>query len=263
MRPSGLRLAVTTFTVLPLRAGPVDRGTAGRAMLWAPVMGALTGLVAAAVFAGAAQLGAGGLLAAVLAVGGTALFTRGLHLDGLADVADGLGSARPPAQALEIMKRSDIGPFGVAAMLFVVLIQVAAVAELAAPEAPAALSAGPLAALPVVPSALVIAYASSRLAITWACLRGMPAARPGGLGAMVAGTVRLPAALAATLLLAGVAFAAGGPALVAVALAAPAAAFPLLWHVLRRLGGVTGDVLGALAETGTVVTLVVAALVIP
>ena len=61
------------------------------------------------------------LLGAVLAVALLALLTRCLHLDGLADTADGLGSGAPAARALEIMRQSDIGPFGVVALIFAVL----------------------------------------------------------------------------------------------------------------------------------------------
>ena len=58
-----------------------------------------------------------------------ALLTRGLHLDGLADLADGLGSGQPAATALDIMRRSDIGPFGTVTLVLVLLTQVAALAH--------------------------------------------------------------------------------------------------------------------------------------
>ena len=61
-----------------------------------------------------------------LVVVALALLSRGLHLDGLADLADGLGSRRPAAGAHEVMARSDIGPFGVAAVVLALLLQVAA-----------------------------------------------------------------------------------------------------------------------------------------
>ncbi|HJY04492.1 MAG TPA: adenosylcobinamide-GDP ribazoletransferase, partial [Streptosporangiaceae bacterium] len=71
-------------------------------------MGLLLGSVAAAVLVVADHpLGAGPLTAAGLAVAALALLTRGLHLDGLADLADGLGSGQPAARALDIMHRSD------------------------------------------------------------------------------------------------------------------------------------------------------------
>jgi adenosylcobinamide-GDP ribazoletransferase len=88
-------------------------------MAWAPAVGLLLGAVAAAVLELAARWGrTGPLLAAVLAVAALALLTRGLHLDGLADQA--------ADQALAIMKRSDIGPFGVVTLVLTLGVQVAA-----------------------------------------------------------------------------------------------------------------------------------------
>src|SRR6202012_5273031 len=71
----------------------------------------------------------GSLVAAVLAVGSLAVLSRGLHLDGLADLADGLGSRRPPAEAPALMRKSDNGPCGVVTLVLTLLIQVAALAR--------------------------------------------------------------------------------------------------------------------------------------
>ncbi|GAA2211144.1 hypothetical protein GCM10009850_066030 [Nonomuraea monospora] len=313
----GLRFALGTLSVLPVRVERVDRQVAGQAMALAPAVGLLLGLLAALVL----LVPAPPLLGAALAVGALALLTRGLHLDGLADLADGLGSGKPSDQALEIMKKSDIGPFGVVTVVLTLLVQVAALAD-----------AGPW--------ALVTACVAGRLALTWACRSGVPAARPGGLGAMVAGTVRRPVVWLATVgavlaaaviglltapgagiwawddpgsgeLIEGAAIVTQGcpldgtgmsscpepsvPGLrygpdatflrdaspqdaVATAVVgnlggfsgvvvAPAAllaglgvALLLLSHAKRRLGGITGDVLGALVETATATTLVVYAI---
>jgi adenosylcobinamide-GDP ribazoletransferase len=229
-------------------------------MVWAPAVGLLLGVIGAAVLLAADHpLGAGPLTGAVLAVSLLALLSRGLHLDGLADLADGLGSGKPAPVALDIMRRSDIGPFGTVTLILSLLIQVAALsqAESAAPARGAA--------------ALIAAVVTGRLALTWACRRGVPAARPDGLGALVAGTVSLAIPVLATL-------AAVAAAAAAVAVSATLASRPLGWtlplavvaglaaalamqrHAVRRLGGITGDVLGALAEIAATVTLVVAAM---
>jgi adenosylcobinamide-GDP ribazoletransferase len=236
----GLRLGVTTLTVLPLRAGRVDRPAAAVAMAVAPVVGALLGLVLAGLHAGLRTAGSPELVAAGVTVAAGALLTRGLHLDGLADTVDALGSYRSGAAALEIMKKPDIGPFGVVALVATVLIQAAALTE-----------AGPW--------AIVTAWAAGRLAITVACRRGVPPARPDGLGAMVASTVPLPVVLGAAAAVAGLAITAvpgrpwQGPAAVALALFAVGL---LLRHAVRRFGGITGDVLGAAVELAVTVTLV-------
>jgi adenosylcobinamide-GDP ribazoletransferase len=253
MRWSGLRLSVTLLTVIPLR-GPVtepSRDTAAAAMTWAPAVGLLVGGIAAAVLVVADHpLGAGPLTAAGLAVAALALLTRGLHLDGLADLADGLGSGQPAVRALDIMRRSDIGPFGIVTLVLTLVIQVGALAHAEA----AGDGRGP--------AALIAAAVTGRLALTWACRRGVAAARPSGLGAMVAGTVRPAVAAAITLAVLAVAVSVlrTGFTLPLAVVAGLAAAFVLQRHAVRRLGGITGDVLGALIETAATVTLVVAAM---
>jgi adenosylcobinamide-GDP ribazoletransferase len=240
----GLRLALTTFTVLPLRPGRVDRPAAGVAMSAAPLVGALLGLAG-----GGAALGLRALHAPALVLGGlvvalAALLTRGLHLDGLADTVDGLGSYAGRERALEIMRSPEVGPFGVVVLVLTVLVQAAAVGALAGRPWLAVLSA---------PAA---AAGTGRAAVTWACRAGVPAARPDGLGALVAGSVGRVAPPAGALLTAGLAVPAvpgrpwQGPLAVLLGLAAAAL---VARHAVRRLGGITGDVLGALVETGTTV----------
>ncbi|MEV0517706.1 adenosylcobinamide-GDP ribazoletransferase [Nonomuraea sp. NPDC050405] len=298
----GLRLAVGMLTVFPVRVERVDRRAAGVAMLVAPAVGLVLGAVACLPLV----LPGPPLLGAVLAVGVLAALTRGLHLDGLADLADGLGSGKPAGQALDIMKKSDIGPFGVMTLVITLFAQVAAL-----------VAAGPY--------ALVTACVTGRLALVWACRAGVPAARPGGLGSTVAGTIRpasawlvtaaaltmtalagwaLPAAapsaaaltatmpppvavspttalpttvlptavlpatvLPATVLPATGLSGAGLPGAVPLAFVLPVAmaaglgiALLLLRRARSRLGGVTGDVLGALVETATTGVLVVCAM---
>jgi adenosylcobinamide-GDP ribazoletransferase len=183
------------------------------------------------------------------------VLTRGLHLDGLADTADGLGSGKPAADALRIMKQSDIGPFGVITLLFVLSAQVAALAQAYGDS----WARGALAA--------VVSATAARLALTVAARTGVPAARPEGLGAAVAGVV--PAGGAAGVSLAVIAAAAAAGACLGVrtalhaagaVIAALAAAELLLRHCTRRFGGVTGDVFGALAEAAATTALVLLSL---
>lgn len=251
------RATVTTFTVLPV-AGPqqIHRDTAGRIVLWLPALGGLLGVAAAAPML-AVEIGgdsaARRLLAAAVAFAVLGMLTGGMHLDGLADTADGLGSRRPGQEALDIMRRSDTGPMGVAALLFLVLVQVTALAAVP----PGWLSA----------AALVTAVITSRVAVLLAA--GAPAARPDGFGALIAGTAtrRTRVAVTATLLVvvAAAGAAAGGPflgvrGLVAVVAALVAAAV-LRQVATRRLGGMTGDVFGAMIELSTATVLLVLALI--
>lgn len=255
---AGARLAVGTLTVFPVRVRRVDRAAARWAMLLAPLAGLPLAAAGAGVLVVAPPLTDSTLLAALLALGLLALLTRALHLDGLADLADGLGSGRPAEGAREIMRRSDIGPFGVVTLVFTIGVQVAALAQVVGRGA--------------VPGALAVSAAvlAGRLAITWACRTRVPAARPEGLGALVAGTVPPGGAATATgavlgvLALTGVAagdaaLAVGLPAAVLVALLAAEA---LRRHAVRRVGGITGDVLGALCETATTAALVAVAVAV-
>jgi adenosylcobinamide-GDP ribazoletransferase len=260
MRESGLRLAVTLLTAIPLGrrdraassgtagsgAGAPSRRTAAAAMAWAPFVGVLLGAAAAAVLELAGRWGhTGPLLAAVLAVATLAAGSRALHLDGLADLADGLGSRQPADAALAIMKRSDIGPFGVVTLVLTLGVQVTALAQAQA------LGRG-------VPAVLAAAVAG-RLSLTWACRRGGPAARGAGLGALVAGTVHpaIPVALTVAAVAAASAFRIIIGAAIAAGLAASVAVTAL---AVRRLGGITGDVLGALVEITTAASLLVTAI---
>ncbi|MFI1352295.1 adenosylcobinamide-GDP ribazoletransferase [Streptomyces sp. NPDC020898] len=254
-RLDGLRFAFGTLTVLPVKVTRWDRDAARGGMLCAPVAGVVVGGCAAMVGLLLLFLGAGALLAAVATAAVPAVLTRGLHLDGLADTADGLGSGKPAEDALRIMKQSDIGPFGVLTLLFVLLAQVAALAQAYGDS----WARGALAAL--------VSATAARLALTLAARTGVPAARPEGLGAAVAGTVPVRSAMlvAALVTVAAAGFGAlfGVDDIVRTALAvvaACAAAELLLRHCTRRFGGVTGDVFGGLAETAATTALVVLSL---
>jgi adenosylcobinamide-GDP ribazoletransferase len=250
---TALRSCLGLFTILPVRAAPeIGRKDAARAVLWLPVTGLLLSVPAAAALLAVL---AGGhstprrLLAAALAIGVLALLTGGLHLDGLADTADGLGSRRPREEALAIMRRSDIGPFGVAALLFTVVVQITALASVA-PGWPDA-------------AALALAAVTGRTSVVLATGPGSPAARPDGFGALVAGAttararMAAVAALLASAALAGAAAWGWHPAVRgAVAALAGLAAGDLLRRLARRrLGGITGDVFGAVVEVSSAVAL--------
>jgi adenosylcobinamide-GDP ribazoletransferase len=203
----GLRRALALFTVVPVgHLGNLDRAEAVAALRWLPLLGAglgaVAGLPAVAVLHWAPHAL---LLGAALSVLVLALLTRGLHLDGLADTLDGLGSRAPSERALEIMRRSDVGPFGVIAIVIVLLIDVTALASYD----------GNCVWWPL--AALAVAAATGRLAALLAAHQSVPPARSEA------------AALLVTL--------------------------AFLRHVRGRLGGVTGDVFGALVEITTALTL--------
>jgi adenosylcobinamide-GDP ribazoletransferase len=256
-----LRDALGLFTVLPVRAAAeIGRREAARAVLWLPVAGALLAVPAAGVLVAVEDGGHSAprrLLAAALAIGVLALLTGGLHLDGLADTADGLGSRRPRDQALAIMRRSDVGPFGVAALLFTVLVQITALATVS-PGWPGA-------------GAVLLAGVTGRAAVVLATGPGSPAARPDGFGALVAAATTARARVAAgagvLVVAAGTVAVVSGPAAALRAAAAVLAgllAAELLRRIaVRRLGGLTGDVFGALIEVAAATVLLALALASP
>lgn len=267
--PDSLRLALGTFTIL--RVPPprtVDARTARGAMLLAPLVGAALGVVGAAVILIVRLSPLGGranvviaLTASALAIATIALLTRGLHLDGLADTADGLGvkGEGEPARErrLAVMREPDVGAFGAMTMVLTLLVQVLALASV---DLVGRGSVG-----------LILALVVSRTAMVWACTPRWRSARPDGLGAAVAGSVPTAAAaalMAVTLLLAvvlGYVDDDGGRRLVSALLVAAVLGL-VLGHLLvrravRRFGGITGDVLGWTGElTFTAVLLVLALL---
>ncbi len=225
------------LTVLPVR-GPhtVDRATAAGAIAAAPLVGAVLGAGATGLLWVLCWAGAGSVLAALVTVGALVLATRGMHVDGLADTADGLGSYGPPDRAREIMKSGGAGPFGVAALIFAIGVQALAFAALA--------DAGRW-------FAVGVAVAAGRVAVVAAC-RGHRAAPGAGFGALVAATQNRVTVLVWIVIALGASvFAVSRPWLgpVAVTVALVLAAL-LVRHCVRRFDGLGGDVLGAALELG-------------
>jgi adenosylcobinamide-GDP ribazoletransferase len=244
----GLALALSWLTVLPVRVGAGDAaGAAAAALRWAPAVGALLGAAAGGLVVGVTALGLPAAVGGLLAVGFLALATRGMHVDGLADTADGLGCYGPPERALAVMREGGAGPFAVVTLLVTLGAQAGALAAL---DGWPAVAAGALAA------------ATGRAGFAWCARRGVPAARPEGLGATVAGSQAPWVAPAWWVALAAVGTAAvpgrpwQGPLAVMVAIAAVVG---LSAHTRRRFGGMTGDVLGAANELAVAAALVVLA----
>ena len=241
---------VTAF--LWLTRLPAGRFLAGPAAVLAQTVWAfpLVGLAVAAIGSGVLLAGCAAglapLAAALLAVGATLLVTGALHEDGLADFADGCGGV-DRARALEIMRDSRIGSYGVLALLVVVGLKVLALAGL--------LAGGVWFGV----AALIAAAALSRAGMAVA-LRFMPAARVDGLGKMAGrpgpGAVAVALMLGLALLFWPAAVT-GAPltAWAAAALSCGLAQYAIARNARHRLGGQTGDVLGALQVVGDAAAL--------
>jgi adenosylcobinamide-GDP ribazoletransferase len=233
-----VRLAVGTLTVLPVPPPrTVSPRVAGLAMGIAPAAVLPLAVGAAALSWAGQAVAAPPLLTAVLVLGLLALGTGGLHLDGLADTADGLGVPGAVERRLEVMRRGDVGPLGASALVLVLATQAAALAGLheRLPAVDAALAVG---------SGVLV----SRGCLALACRRGVPAARGDGLGSGVAGSVSWPWTLASTGSLAALGWVLLGSAGVVAVAVSVAATLVVVVRARARLGGVTGDVLGACVE---------------
>ncbi len=230
-----------TLTVLPVGFSAPTPAVAGRAMMLAPLAVLPLAVGSAAACWAASAIGWPPLLVGLIGVAVLALGTRALHLDGLADTVDGLGCGGDRGRALAIMRRGDIGPMGALALIVVIGVQAAAIGQL--------VRNWPTAGL------LLVIICASRTAVGLCCVRGIPAARPDGLGAAVAGSVPRAAVVVSWLIALGVITATLawigarwwlGPVAIAVALSGVVL---LLRHCVQRFGGVTGDVIGAGVET--------------
>jgi len=231
----GLRLAAGTLTVIPV---PPPRRVSGAeaavAMVVAPIAVLPVAAAAAATAWGGDLLALPPLVVATLTVAVLGLATGGLHLDGLADTVDGFATHGTTARRLEVMRRGDLGPSGAAALLLVLAVQVGALSALVAQGSS--------------PLAVFLAVVVSRAVLAPACLRGLAAARADGLGSTVVGAVPVLAAALVVCLTAVVVIVLVGPhGLVGFAVALVAVGAVLLVS-RRKLGGSTGDVLGACVE---------------
>lgn len=241
---AGLVRALQFFTRIPLRLPDdqaVDSGSdLASAGFWFAPVGVLIGLVVGlAWWISASFLPA--LPAAALALTIGLLLTGALHEDGLADCADGLGGATSREKALEIMRDSQIGAYGAIAIAMTILLRVAALASLS-----------PVAGL----LALIIAHAVSRASIVSA-LTLSNYARKSGLGSIVSsGTTITTLAIAIALGLAAALLLGGFSGLLAGFLALTAA-WGFLRYLEHRLGGYTGDGLGAMQQISEITVLLV------
>lgn len=240
------RLALAFLTRLPaplpadLRAQPL--GSAVRAF---PLVGVLVGGLGAVVYTVSDFLGMSPTVSALLAVATMAIVTGGLHEDGLADSADGLGGSTRE-RALAIMRDSRIGTFGVMALFFVLSLRVVALSY---------------AGSSIEAACLLIAAAAGSRAVMPALMYGLPPARQDGLGRS-AGQPDRKRVVDAGALGALIIVAALWPIWGLLAIACAAAAGAVVgWLARRRLGGQTGDVLGAaqqLSETAILLSYVAA-----
>ena len=239
----GLVTALRTLTILPVPGRDAQRLAA--ALPWFPLVGAALGAALWGTALGVDRLARGwpeGAAAAAVVLG--AFLTRGLHLDGLADWADGFGGGRDRESTLRIMKDPHVGSFGVIAVAAALLAKFAAVTMLVRCGA----------------AAWIIAALVASRAATASLAASHPYARSeGGKAGDFIGPRPVHRLLA---LVAAAALIVAGFGLLGLAALGAAVIVELafgLW-CLRRVGGVTGDLLGACAELTETAVLFAAAI---
>ncbi len=238
---SALLAALRLMTVIPVGStaptGNNERGVANSPAFFA-VSGLVIGLASAGVFYGASEF-LPVPLAAVLAIALTWVLSGGLHIDGLGDTFDGLFGGRTPERKLEIMSDPRPGAFGVAAIAFVLLVKWIAISELV-PESHWGL--------------LVVIAVASRGTAAFAVVL-FPYARPLGIGSAYAKPAIwvLPTVVFTTVFFT-VVFG-GWVSLISLGVAA-ALGLGIALYSLRAIGGLTGDIYGAIIELTEVAALV-------
>jgi adenosylcobinamide-GDP ribazoletransferase len=229
----GLVTALRTLTALPVPGR--DAGRFSDSLYWFPLVGLVIGTLEA-LLARFGVLAGWYEVAALLALGGGIILTRGLHADGLADLADGFFGGRNREAALRIMKDPNVGSFGSLALILVMLFKFVCLLELARYGAFGTMTAG-----------VLLARMGQVLLATW-----LPYARAEGGTATAfvegAGWPHLVVAVASAfvLLLYPVGFGWSRALFLMASAAASTLALGLLSR--RKIGGVTGDVLGACSE---------------
>jgi len=242
-----VRASFVFLTRLPVGGFPFSSEDFRWAAAHAPLVGLIVGAIGAGLFHLLQPLGA--LAAAALAVGASLLVTGAFHEDGLADTADALGGGYTRERVLEILKDSRIGSFGAAAIGFSLIARTTLIARLepdalwALPLGFAAARLGPIWQMALLPYVTQDAQSKSR-----------DVSRGG-----------TPQALVATAWLLVFTGAAHGLGLISwqriAGLASALAVVTLLtaWRYQRRVGGITGDFLGATEQLGEVAALAVLA----
>ncbi|MDR3568575.1 MAG: adenosylcobinamide-GDP ribazoletransferase [Syntrophobacteraceae bacterium] len=240
-RRFAVSLSFLTIFRLPV-SGEITPRDSGGSYAAFPIVGFLVGLVAY-LFVLALHSVMPPLLLAVWACACMTLVTRGFHLDGLADLADGLGGGYTPQRRLEIMKDSATGAFGSIALILAILIKTCALYSLIATRHWLALASVP---------------ALGRLAIV-VCAYKSSCARSGGLAGSGIEHITGGSVIAAAMFAVVLALPPGFKEAPILLVSAVACGLFVRYLAHRSLGGVTGDVLGSANEITEVVLFTLSA----
>ena len=240
-----LKVALLFLTRLPVQIdGKVSMRDLAGAVYAFPLVGAVVGLFGGLAFTGASLAGLPPLPCAILALTAMILVTGALHEDGLADTADGLGAGADRERALAIMADSRIGSFGTLALIVSLLARLMVLAPMWDPR--------------TVTAVLVASGMASR-ALMGVVMLLQPSAKASGLAAAAGRPEPVRVMLGSFIAIAGAVALLPLPEATAALLAATAASLLLATWLGRRLGGCTGDTLGAVQQTAEIAFLLAVA----
>ena len=232
-----LQICLMFLTRIPIPGGlALSHPSLSTACRFFPIIGSLIGVIGAIVLAAAVQLGLPQGVSVLLAVAAMVMVTGGLHEDGLSDTADGLGGGSNKDRRLEIMKDSRVGTFGVIALVLIIGLKWAGLAALSIGPAALALFAGAVISRGILPL----------------FMRYLPLAKDDGLSANAGrpGFSQVTLSLAITLVVAFIGL--GFWLTIGVAIVVALVTCAMSFWVKVKIGGQTGDVLGALQQLGEI-----------
>jgi adenosylcobinamide-GDP ribazoletransferase len=238
-----LRIALSFLTRIPLHVDGVS--DVARATPWFPAVGVIVGACAAGVFAGASELVPSGV-AAALALATAALITGAFHHDGLGDIADAFGGGWTVEQRLTILKDSRHGTYAVVTLISAALVAWSALGSLSTAWGIAALIGAHTLGRSAILATLLFARSAGSKGLGTDYAAGLPRTATvwGLIGGLVAGSALL-----------------GVWALVALA-AVVVTTTATVWLAYRKIGGFSGDVLGAIEQLAECAVLVVVSAVV-
>jgi len=233
-------IALQFLTPIPLPwIKKVDDEALGKSMAWFPLVGIFIGLVLCAVYL-TADLFVPRVVVSALLLGAMAIISGGLHLDGLADTIDGLNGGRGKASIIKIMHDERVGAMGVIGIVIALLVKFAALSSLSSWN---------------IVGALITMSVLSRWAMVASCYKFSAAGSTSSLGRRFIENTGKKEFIIATILMLAVLFIFSGLIGLACLIAVLLVIVTFNFYVVQRIGGLTGDTLGALGEIVEIVTL--------
>jgi len=237
---SALRDAASFLTRVPLHRPDGGAPDMSAAVPWFAFVGLILGLAQGGLYVGLYEISTP-TVAAALSAAALGQITGAFHHDGLADMADAFGGGWTQEQRLEILKDSRLGTYGVTALIFVIIVEIAALSALAGWLAMAATAA---------------AHMVSRAVASFMMIIARPA-RDSGLGVDYLQGLSRPAVIGVSLLVAAAVVALFGVVALPVIVGAYGAGALVVRLAISKIGGISGDVLGAVQQIAKIVTLVI------